>query len=161
MRNTLINKFKIFAMLSAFVILFSSCDDSTSANKPILSLKDDISGNWRITRTCVLSNNGVAIGSKDILFANISKDSKYPEEITMTINDHPIKGYWADTELYKFKHWLLAVEGVDPESGLKLISLFEIGNINPLQGLNTNMYENPNTKELELINAFEFTGEKY
>ena len=119
MRNTLINKFKIFAMLSAFVILFSSCDDSTSANKPILSLKDDIAGNWRITRTCVLSNNGVAIGSKNILFANISKDSKYPEEITMTINDHPIKGYWADTELYKFKHWLLAVEGVDPESGLK------------------------------------------
>ena len=132
MRNTLINKFKTFAMLSAFVILFSSCDDSTSANKPILSLKDDIAGNWRITRTCVLSNNGVAIGSKNILFANISKDSKYPEEITMTINDHPIKGYWADTELYKFKHWLLAVEGVDPESGLKLISLFEIGNINPL-----------------------------
>ena len=161
MRNTLINKFKIFAMLSAFVILFSSCDDSTSANNPVPTLKDNIAGIWNIKTKLVEQNHYYDNISKNILFANISKDSKYPEEITMTINDHPIKGYWADTELYKFKHWLLAVEGVDPESGLKLISLFEIGNINPLQGLNTNMYENPNTKELELINAFEFTGEKY
>ena len=167
MRKTLINKFKTFAMLSAFVILFSSCDDSTSANEENSALKKEIAGNWLIFRTIVEENkvkefNGDyrGIGFKDTMMFPIAF-SKTNENVIIIGDEHENAiGEWKTSSTYNTPHWVAEDIDISNNTNVKYITNIEITAINPLKGIMMLSIEDSLTKAHKLVKKAEITGKK-
>ena len=173
MRNTLINKFKIFAMLSAFVILFSSCDNSTSVNNPepllkdpVSTLKDNIAGIWNIKTTLVEQNyfneyiNYGTIGQQSTVTWSISKYESQNNQIVLSGSKDIAIGQWESSKIFDFLHWVVKIEGIDYNTNVKYIIYIEFNEINPLKGIMVLYMEDPTTKEYKLVQKFELSGVK-
>ena len=167
MRNTLINKFKIFAMLTAFVILFSSCDDSTSASEENSVLKKEIAGNLEIYRTIVEENkvkeyNGDyrGIGHKDTLMWTIAYSNTNENIITIDNGNFDLIGEWMTTTSNKAPHWVVEFSGIHSYTNIKNIMNLEITAVNPLRGIMMYSIEDSLTKANKLVIKSEITGKK-
>ena len=166
MRNTLINKFKIFAMLTAFVILFSSCDDSTSANNPVPTLKDNIAGIWNIKTKLVEQNryhdniNYGTIGQENIVTWSITKYDSQENLIVLSSAGTNTIGQWETSKLFNTLHWVVKIEQLDYYTNAKYILNIEFNEINPLKGLMVLYLEDPTTKGHKLVQKFELSGVK-
>ena len=167
MRNTLINKFKIFAMLSAFVILFSSCDDSTSASEENSVLKKEIAGNWEIYRTIVEENkvkeyNGDyrGIGHKDTLMWTIAYSKTNENLITIGNKYDGTIGEWKTSSTNNMPHWVVEDIDIDNNTNIKYIINLEITAVNPLKGIMMISVEDSLTKANKLVIKSEITGKK-
>ena len=174
MRNTLINKFKTFAMLSAFVILFSSCDDSTSASEENSALKKEIFGNWEIYRKCIEKNKidgqdyGPSydkVGRIDTSNWIISKINTQDNIIAVYFSSNSSSfatAAWVNSSSSSDSHWLLYSSVSDPFANRIAIIMREtkITGINPLKGTVTErMYDSTNTV-LKVLAKFELSGVK-
>ena len=167
MRNTLINKFKIFAMLSAFVIIFSSCDDSTSPSEENSALKKEIVGKWEIYTTLLeqnqmkeFSDDYYEIGHKDTTMWIIAFSNTNENIITIDNGNFDLIGEWMTTTSNKAPHWVVEFSGIHSYTNIKNLMNLEITAVNPLRGIMMYSIEDSLTKEHKLVQKFEITGKK-
>ena len=167
MHKTLFNKFKSFGMLSAFVILFSSCDKSTSANEENSALKKEIAGEWELYRTCIEQNiikeytgDYYDIGDKDTLAVYITKLLSTDNVIKLNNGYFDIVGEWIKSETFNFPHWVMKYEVVDRRTNLSFESTIEITEIYPLKGIYTEKMSDSTFTGLKLLRKYEITGIK-
>ena len=175
MRNTLINKFKTFAMLSAFVILFSSCDDSTSASEENSALKKDIIGDWKIYRTCVEYNNYDSVDYSDDLLTKVGTTDSIGfsiQKLDSISNIVHIYWYnvfnlieytaaWISSKTYSFPHWVIYQRDyIQYIESIKEIEI-EITEINPLKGIWTERIYDSSFTTLNIFRKIEFSGKRY
>ena len=175
MRKTLINKFKTFAMLSAFVILFSSCDDSTSANEENSALKKEIAGYWELYRTCVEYNNngnvhycddGISMTSAtDNILVQFNKLDSITNLIQVSYYTNIPKSdntaAWISSKTYSFPHWVIYQRDyIQYIESIKEIEI-EITEINPLKGIWTERIYDSSFTTLNIFRKIEFSGKRY
>ena len=170
MLKNLISRFGIYVMLSAFVILFSSCDNSTSPIEENSSLKKEIFGNWEIYRKCIEINktdgpySGLSIyevGRIDTAKWNISKIYTQDNMIAVYIGDRFFaSGAWLNSSTSPDYHWIMCYDAVDPYSNKFIKTEIELTGINPLKGTFTErMYDSTNTV-LKVLAKYELSGIK-
>ena len=175
MRNTLINKFKIFAMLSAFVILFSSCDDSTSASEENSALKKDIIGDWKIYRTCVEYNNYDSVDYSDDLLTKVGTTDSIGfsiQKLDSISNIVHIYWYnvfnlieytaaWISSKTYSFPHWVIYQRRDVPYiESIRELEI-EITEINPMKGTWTERVYDSSFTKVKIFRKIELIGKKY
>lgn len=171
MQKNVFNKFKFFAMLSAFVILFSSCDDSTSPTTPKETLKDNIYGKWKIYSTLVyLSDTNyfftkyIKVGHIDTLNWNISRMNS---KDSCNLNGSSSYGKWMSSETYDFPHWefkwdvrRLIHNSAGNDVYTSDTNIVDIIGINPFKATKIINSKNIITLEEKLIAKYEITGIK-
>ena len=175
MRNTIINKFKTFAMLSAFVILFSSCDDSTSANEENSALKKEIAGYWELYRTCVEYNNngnvhycddGISMtGATDNILVQFNKLDSITNLIQVSYYTNIPKSdntaAWISSKTYSFPHWVIYQRRDVPYiESIRELEI-EITEINPMKGTWTERVYDSSFTKVKIFRKIELIGKKY
>ncbi len=171
MLRNVINKFGIYAMLSAFVILFSSCDNSTSPTTPKETLKDNIYGKWKIYSTLVyLSDTNyffykdIKVGNIDTLNWNISRTNS---KDSIDVNGSSCYGKWMSSETYDFSHWEIKWDerrSFHNRTGNDVYTsdtnIVDIIGVNPFKATKIINSKDITTMEEKLIAKYEITGIK-
>lgn len=171
MLKNVINKFGIYAMLSAFVFILISCDNSTSPIEENSALKKDIVGTWEIYRKCIEINkidgqnyesSLYKVGGIDTLIWKFSGIYSQDNMIVLNnINSNSGLIYvWTGSAAVPESHWMFYYETSDPYSN-KFVSIeIELTEINPLKGtLTKRMYDSTGTV-LKILSKFELSGVK-
>ncbi len=175
MLRNVINKFGIYAMLSVFVILFSSCDDSTSANKENSALKKDIFKGWKVNRTCVEYNDlGLItfkyghinkVGDTDSMFMDFLKIDSLEDMIDtrfyMGTDFIFTTAAWISSKAYSFPHWVIYHRADFTMPSTNIDIEIEITGINPLKGTWTERVYDSSFAEPKVFRRIELTGEEY
>ncbi len=171
MLKNIISRFGIYAMLSAFVFILISCDNSTSPIEENSALKKDIFGNWEIYKKCIEKNkidgNDYGhfydkVGRIDTSKWNISKIYTQDNLIAVYISGYGVfaSAAWLNSSTSPDNHWIMCYDAVEPYND-KLVKIeIELNGINPLKGTFTErMYDSTNTV-LKVLAKFEISGVK-
>lgn len=156
MKKNVINNFKIYAMLTAFIMLLISCgSENPNSSTTSETLQGNVSGKWLMKRTCTKSNGSIRYGEQT--FQNwIIRPRE--DKITLIIDKFTGEGQWITTEDYPTPHWAIRMINEDDYNNIYYGQIIDLISINPLKGRCMYLIYNPNTRNWELIAIYDLEG---
>lgn len=146
-------KFYFLAVSLLCLFFLASCsDDESSAN-----LKDDIYGEWLVTRTLVTPSNDFPNGYQDQQNWTFTKTGDVP---TLTTSAGSVQGVWKSSSTWASPHWVFEAEGTDPLTSMNIKVVVEIIGISPMKGTNETYYRDPYTGLWKILDGFSIVGQR-